>query len=462
VIDPPSAAPCRSSQRRFSWSSVAVGTALSLAVSSGVIAGAVVVGSPEGGWFYPYAQPASVSMLGVWLAYGVGAAGIMMIPQRPHQRPWATLVFWIAAATALQWTLRTTAPYPLGALLVSDNANSFYSAAQRHEAGEILTDFSRVRYKAPLHVQSNMPGKLLLTDGLQHLTTRVDLMPWLVIGLSNIGALLMFGFVRDLFDSRQVALHAAALYLFLPSRTFFFPLMNTVTPVVVIGCAWLLVRWLQTGRTRYAGLLGTALYALVFFEPLPLVMGLLFLALAGAAILRREIAWDRFIAQAAVTVFAFIGTSEAMTALADFDVVRTFRTLSRHAMEFNAAASRPYGVWIVANLWEFAFGTGLCQLVVFAVALVAGLRGPGGWRDRLSRPITSLCVGLVAVLGAVDLVGVNRGEVTRLWIFLGCFFQVPAAWACSMLSSRLAIALVAGVTALHAAIGVTLIRFVMP
>jgi hypothetical protein len=93
---------------------------------------------------------------------------------------------------------------------------------------------------------------------------------------------------------------------------------------------------------------------------------------------------------------------------------------------------------------------------------VAGLRGPGGWRERLARPITSVSVGLLAVLSAVDLIGLNRGEVTRLWIFLGCFYQIPAAWACSMSSSRLAIALVAGVTALHAAIGVTLIRFVAP
>jgi hypothetical protein len=436
---------------------------VSLAVSCGVIAGAVVVGSPRGGWFYPYAQPPTLAMLGVWLVYAVGAAAMVLIPRRAgRERPWVMLLTLIAAATALQWILRTTAPYPLEALLISDNANSFYSAARKYGAGEILTDFSRVRYKAPLHVQSNMPGKLLLTDGLLQTTTRTDLMPWLLIGVSNLGALLMFGFVRDLFGSRQVGLHAAALYLFLPSRTFFFPLMNTVTPVIVIGCAWLLVRWLQTGRTRHAALLGSALYALVFFEPLPLVMGLLFLALAGAAILRREMTWDRFVAQAAVTVFAFIGTSEAMTALADFDVVRTFRTLSRHAMEFNAAASRPYGLWISANLWEFAFGTGLCQLVVCAVALVAGLRGPGGWRERLSRPITSVCAGLLAVLSAVDLIGVNRGEVTRLWIFLACFYQIPTAWACSVLSSRLAIALVAGVTALHAAIGVTLIRFVVP
>lgn len=463
MIDSDSEASSPSSQRRFSWLAIAIGTALSLAICGGVTARAVTVGWPDGGWFYPYTQSPSLAMLAVWLFYGVGAAAILVSPWPPSERrPWSTLVAWIAVATALQWILRTMAPYPLEALLVSDNANSFYSVAQKYDAGEILSQFSRVRYNAPLHVQSNMPGKLLLTDALQLVTTRTGLLPWLVIGLSNLGALLMFGFVRDLFDSRRAALFAAALYLFLPARTFFFPLMNTATPVIVIGCAWLLLRWLQTGRTLHAALLGIALYALVLFEPLPLVMGLLFLALAVAAILRREIAGDRFIAQASVTVFALIGTSEAMSAWVDFDIVRTFHIVGRHAMEFNETTGRPYGAWIFANLWEFAFGLGFCQVVLFVVTLVAGLRAPGGWRERLSRPVTAVCIGLVAVLGAVDLIGVNRGEVTRLWIFLGCFYQIPAAWVCSMLSSRLAIALVVGISAFHAAIGVTLIRFVMP
>ena len=83
MIDRHAAASCPSSRRRFSWSSVVVGAAVSLAVSCGVIARAVVVGSPEGGWFYPYAQPATLAMLGVWLIYGAGAAATLVIPWRP-------------------------------------------------------------------------------------------------------------------------------------------------------------------------------------------------------------------------------------------------------------------------------------------------------------------------------------------------------------------------------------------
>ena len=60
--------------------------------------------------------------------------------------------------------------------------------------------------------------------------------------------------------------------------------MNTVTPVVTLITACVLVRWLASGNPVYAGLLGVALYLLVFFEPLPLAMGLLFAALLIRAV----------------------------------------------------------------------------------------------------------------------------------------------------------------------------------
>jgi hypothetical protein len=151
-----------------------------------------------------------------------------------------------------------------------------------------------------------------------------------------------------------------------------------------------------------------------------------------------------------------------MTAWTGFDIARTFQTIGRHAMEFNATTARPYAVWVTANLGEFALGVGLCQVVASVGVLLAWLSAPGRCRERLSAPMAATCIGLFAVLSVVDLVGVNRGEVTRLWIFIGCFYQIPLAWACSLRDSQLAIAAVVGVTALHAAVGTTLVGFVVP
>ena len=201
---------------------------------------------------------------------------------------------------------------------------------------------------------------------------------------------------------------------------------------------------------------------LAFFEPLPFVLGLLFLALAVLAVLRGSITWDRFIAQA----LALIAVLHRSGRAGQPDVRFRYRAcLPNHRWpraEFNESAERPYGLWVTANLREFAFGMGICQVVVFCGALLYALRQPGNWRERFSHPLSAICAGSIAVLLAVDLIGMNRGEVIRLWIFLACLFQIPVAYVCSSLNSRLALVLVVAVTALQTAVGLSMINFVIP
>jgi hypothetical protein len=468
VIAAPTAITLDPLRRRFLWSSLYVGVTLALVVCGAVASHAVTLGSVAGNWFYRYGQPATLELAALWLLYSAAGTSLVLLGLYLARRvnAWLVVLAWIVLATGMQWGLRHIAAYPLEALFVSDSANSFYSVTLRHDAADILRSFNRLRSNAPLHVQSNMPGKLLVIEALQHISPRTDVLPWLVIALSNLGALLMFGFVRSLFEEDGngdgVALNAAALYLFLPARSFFFPLMNTVTPLLALACAWLLVRWLSTGKSAYAALMGAALYALVFFEPLPLVLGLLFLALVLRSMLVGTVRWDRFVVQAALAIFAFIATAEAVSLTTGFDLVRAFHAIRGHASEFNQSDGRPYGLWIVANLWEFGFGMGLCQAAILLGTLGQAARRPGTWLNRLAKPDLAMAAGVSAVLIAVDLIGMNRGEVTRLWIFLACFFQIPTAYVCATLPGRSAIALVIAVTTLHTAIAVSMINFVVP
>jgi hypothetical protein len=66
------------------------------------------------------------------------------------------------------------------------------------------------------------------------------------------------------------------------------------------------------------------------------------------------------------------------------------------------------------------------------------------------------------VLLATDLIGINRGEVVRLWIFLACFFQIPAAYVCARLGNRAAMVPVLATTVLQSALGTSMIGFVVP
>lgn len=447
--------------------SITVGVLLSLAASFAVAARWLLLGSVEGRWVYGYEHGASLTARPLFVAVLVTALAAMLLrfttphPTKPH-RDWMIVLLWIAAALALQVLVRSLTPFALESLFISDTANSFYGFSQHYDAGDLLSRFNRISAQAPWHARGNMPGKVMLVYPLRLFTSRTDILPLLAILGSNLGALLIYLFVRDLLEDRRVALHSAVLYLFVPAKLLFFPLMNTITPVLALACACILLRWLHTGRTWWAVALGISLYTLVFFEPLPLVLGLLFAALSLRAIAIGDISWTRYTAHAVVVSVTFVATSEAVHFTTNFDLLRAFGQIRTHAVEFNATERRPYDVWILGNLKEFLFGVGLCQASAFAGELLVGLRTQTGWREWLMQPITTLCLGLLAVLIAVDLIGINRGEVIRLWIFLACFFQIPAAYVCSKLDGAGVLILVVATSALQVATATALIRFVVP
>ena len=445
------------------WVSVALGSILALVVSYRIATQSIVLGSRAGAWVYGYLQPFAVRSLVMFLLVSVLAIALLAVPGTwVARREWWVVAAWLLLALGLQGALRSLTPFSFERIFVSDGANSFYSVARHYFASTVLGDFDRVRAYWPLHAQSNMPGKLMLVYALRNISKRPDVLAWLVVLVSNLGGVLLYLFVRDLFDDRRMALFSLVLYLFVPAKLFFFPLLNTATPVVVLACACLLLRWLLTRRSAYAAMLGVALYGLVFYEPLPLVMGLLFAALVARALWRADITWRRLLAQSSLVVLGFVTTFAVVRAWFGFDLLGAVRQVGAHAVEFNAAAGRPYSVWVRENLREFLFGVGICQAVLFVAALGDGLRRADGSHGRLTRPITVFCLSLLGVVLATDFIGVNRGEVIRLWIFLACFCQVPAAYVCARLESRAALAIVLVTTVLQDALGTAMIGFILP
>lgn len=450
--------------RAFLWTALAAGSILALYVSSLVAAQEVLIGSREGGWAYPYLQrvrPWTLTTVLVacvvcfWLLRAEGAGSLT--------KPWRMIFAWIMIGLGVQAGLRFLTPFPFERIFTSTGANSFYTVTTHYFASTVMTNFDRMREYFPLHAQSNMPGKLMLLYGLRYVSKEPSVLPWLIVMVSNFGAVLMYIFVRDLFyDDKRMATIAAVLYLFVPAKLFFFPLMNTVTPVVTLACACLLTRWLTRGLGIYAWLLGIALYGLVFFEPLPLVMGVLFAALVIRTLSISEVRPIRFAIHAGFVVLGFAATYAAVFFLFDFDLLHAFRLIGSDAVAFNAKAGRPYDVWVRENLREFLFGMGVCQAVLVVAALLDGFLRKDVTEARLSRPIVVLSLGLVATLAATDLIGINRGEVTRLWIFLACFFQIPAAYVCARLETRLAVGVVLATTLLQAGLGTAMIGFILP
>ena len=458
--------------RRLLWGSLLLGSMLSLAVSFGLAMQLLTFGSREGNWFYRYDGAFNERLVEVFLITAVLAAAILSASWRllsPDSRPgpagsieWPIVFALCVSALALQGLLRSLTPFSFRDIFVNDAANSFYSVALRYDADTILRGFDRLRPSWPLHAQSNLPGKLLLVRSLTHITSRPAVLAWLIVGISNLGGALLYWFARGLFDNRRIALVSLVLYLFMPAKLFFFPLLNTVTPVVVLVCACLLLKWLATARAGYAALLGAAIYGLVLFEPGGLVIGLLFAALIARALQRGDIARAVLARQMGVGIATFAATYVAMALAFDFNLAGALRGVAADAAQFNVAAARPYDIWVRQNPVDFLFGVGVCQASLVPAALAAGLATRNAAQGRWSDPIVIVCLMLAAMLVVVDLIGVNRGEVIRLWIFLGCLFQMPSAYVCARLDSRSAAVVVLATTLLQDALGSSMVGFIVP
>lgn len=469
--------------------SVLIGSALSFVAANRLANQQLIIGSREGGWVTGYSAGyngrfleffvAAIALVAIAVAVSWpslrrmglddrGGVGPTFAPAgatagKPLQE-WTLVFAWCLLAVGIHGVLRVVTPHAMGAMFASDISNSFYSIALKLDATTILGEFERLRPTWVLHAQSNLPGKLLLVRALvSHVSTHADVLAWLVVVISNLGGVLVYLFVRDLFADRFIAALSVILYLFTPAKFYFFPLLNTVTPVVVLVCACLLVRWLRTGRTIYALGLGGATYGLILFEPTALMVGLLFAVFLVHAIITGRLALRRTALQMLSGFLVLVATHLAMMLWYGFDLVSAFRSAAADAIAFNADAQRPYDIWVRQNVFDFLFGVGLCQMVLFVAALadgVARLRA----RDRspAAVAIVLLCPAVLAMLAIADVIGVNRGEVIRLWIFLACLWQIPAAYVCRRLESYRAFVLVLAATLLQNTLGTAMLAFVVP
>jgi hypothetical protein len=444
------------------WTGVVVATMAAAMVCDLVAAKAFVIGSAEGGWTYPYVREIPTHTVAVVLIVGasIAAAVRWLTAPRGARGDWAVAIAWIAIATGCQAFLRSLAPFGFEQILLSDGANSFYTVTQQYGAESVLSRFAELRGSWPMHAHSNMPGKLLLLYALELVSNDATVLSWLLLAVSNLGGLLLYLLVRDLFGDRQIALYALVLYLFVPAKLFFLPLMNTVTPVVAIACLLLFERWLQRASLGYGIAAAVSLYTLAFFEPMPLVIGGLVALILARALMRGDIALKTLMTQSLFMIAAFFGTIALVWLLFDFNLVEAFRRVASDAAAFNADEDRPYGLWVRRNLVDFGFGVGICQLVLFWFAVADGLTWRAG--SLLNRPIVLFSAALIGMLLALDLAGVNRGEVIRLWIFLACLFQVPAAYVCIRLRNRAAFAIVLMLTIVQSALATATIGFVVP
>jgi hypothetical protein len=364
-------------------------------------------------------------------------------------------------------------PFGLGNIVLSEDANSFYSVTLHYHPREFLASFHEIAATLPIHAKANMPGKVLLYYLLETITSSPEALGCLIVLLSNLGGIVVYLIARKIFENPISAVYALILYLLLPAKLFFFPLLNTVTPIFILLPLLFLLLYLESRRSLYLLLEGASLYALVIFEPLPLVLGLVFLALLARGCYRKQINGADLARVVGYVIAALLACHFLVVALCGFNIWESFLFAVDDARAFNAEMGRPYGLWLIHNLKDFFFGAGLPSSALF-LAWTAYLLGKLIWlllekKGRWSRlqafvadPETLVTLSLFLVLLVTDMIGVNRGETIRLWIFLAVFLQIIVAHRCALWSRPWVFPALVILTLLQTTITISTVGFVIP
>lgn len=408
--------------------------------------------SPQGGgWGYSFIGPPGVAtFITILVLVPVSLALFRVLEGQVQRRQWLALVALLAYGFAAQIALRSLAPTSLGEVVASRGANGFLDVARAYGPREVLTRYHAIAADLPMHARANLPGKTLFFHALLALTDSPDLMGLLILLVSTLGAGLIYFLAREWTGDRGTALLAATLYLFMPSRLYFLPGMNVVTPVFLLVPMCAIEVYMTSRRWWWLVAAGVAAYALVVFEPLPLAA----VPIAAAQVIRRvrkgQIDWRVVGVMTAGVIASVLAVHVAVAWLLGFNTVTAFLAALADARAFNVATARPYGLWVAHDLKDFLLhmGAGQSALILAAAIGLTGGDTDGAW----------LRWSLIGVLVALALLGVNRGEVARLWIFLGVLWQIAAAGVIGR--NRRSMQVVLALSIVQAALLLSVIRWV--
>ena len=113
-----------------------------------------------------------------------------------------------------------------------------------------------------------------------------------------------------------------------------------------------------------------------------------------------------------------------------FDLIKAFQFILNDATNFNLESQRGYRVWFLQNIKEFFYSAGTPAVLIFIYSVSQILLN---WKTLLKQKIIYwssehlFIISLLLTFGFVIIMGINRGEVSRLWIYLAVLFQIPAS-----------------------------------
>ena len=415
------------------------------------------IGSEQGAWIYPYKWPLPVWAIPLGVAAVLASVALPSIIRAIEKRQGIVFEAILVVATVVIGSLlalmfRWLYPHAIANIISSDVANGFYTASRRVEAGPLLRDFEATVRLLPRHVQSNLPGKVLFFRALGMVSVDPKFLGIVVVFIANLSAAIVYVIARMLRADIATAWLAGLFAILTPANIFFQPILNTVSPIPILLALALFIGALTRGLIA-----GAVLFFAFLFDPLTFALGTIFVALLWWRV-REGHDVQQALTLAALTFAGFAVTAIATRIVFGFDVVKEFRFVGADAVIFNQIANRQYAVWVFANMKEYAVGAGVASTSLLALMFFRQ------WKIVIS---TESLIGAVAVAWAIailslDLMGINRGEITRLWIFLTPVQAMLVAYACRRWGSRWTPSVVVGGMLLQVSLTIGTISFVNP
>jgi len=227
----------------------------------------------------------------------------------------------------------------------------------------------------------------------------------------------LYGLAREI-GNRRVALLAVALYPLVPSFALWSARWDQFYPVLACTIWYMFYVGLNHNRRCLLGAAGLllSLSTMLSFGLASLLMPLGVTGLFWALHQPERRRWSRL----ALDVCMFAAGLALPWVLYQLVVGNGFIDIWRISMFYHLGLARGYWVWLGYHLYDFLLFLGLPIAGLFIVSLSRSIK-----RFRVSDGAFVLVVGLSLLL--LDISGVARGEVARVWLFLTPFPVIAAA-----------------------------------
>lgn len=244
----------------------------------------------------------------------------------------------------------------------------------------------------------------------------------------------LYYLAKDYYD-RRVAFYSCVMYAVVPNIILFTPQMAQIFTLFAVGIVSAFYFGIRKKKLSFI-LLSSLIFSVSIFFSLEclallpmmflLAWGLLFQEKSrgeqvennrnlGLSFLIKVLAF--FLA---CTVIFYLG----VFCLFRFNVVESYR-VSMHIHDV-LEARRPYFKWVWGNPLEFFAFLGIPLLLLFLRKIAFGIKR--AYREGLGK-VDVFLIAFVLTFLVLDLLGINRGEVARLWIFLAPFVVMFCASA---------------------------------